>query len=127
MLPTHRPPTSPGEILREEFLVPLGMTQLALAERLGVHVQQVNLLVNDKRAVTAETALRLAEVFGTSPEFWLYLQLHRDLWNAKQARAATASRQKASRATTPRKASKTTGRAARPGRRRTATGATQKP
>lgn len=126
MLPTHRPPTSPGEILREEFLAPLGLTQTALAQRLGVHVQRVNLLVNNKRAVTADTALRLADALGTTPEFWLHLRMRLDLWNAKQARAAPTARRKGARAAEARRAGKTAGRGERPGRKRPAVVAARK-
>ena len=84
MLPTHRPPNPPGEILLEEFLKPLGMTQSALAERMGVPIQRVNTLINGKRAVTAETAILLARVLETSPEFWMNLQTGSDLWAAQR-------------------------------------------
>ena len=77
-------PTSPGEILLEEFLKPMKMTQQQLAERMGVGVQTVNLIVNGKRAITAETALRLELVFGTSAQFWLNGQMAVDLWDAEQ-------------------------------------------
>jgi antitoxin HigA-1 len=84
MSPTHRPPTSPGEILLEEFLKPLGMTQLALAEKMGVPIQRVNTLINGKRAVTAETAILLSRALRTSPEFWMNLQTGCDLWAARR-------------------------------------------
>jgi len=77
--PEHRIPTHPGEILREEFLVPLGQTQVALAEHLGVPVQRINELVRGKRGVTPETAWLLAQALNTSPEFWLNLQSAYDL------------------------------------------------
>ncbi|MBZ0117929.1 MAG: HigA family addiction module antidote protein [Sandaracinaceae bacterium] len=83
MLPTKRAPTTPGEVLREEFLAPLELTQGELAERMGVPVETVNRIVNDKRAVTAPNALRLARVLGTTPEFWLSLQNRVDLWQAQ--------------------------------------------
>ena len=85
MIPKHRPPTPPGEILLEEFLKPLGMTQVALAQKMGVPIQRVNTLVNGKRGVTAETALLLADVFDTTPEFWMNLQMAHDLWHARRA------------------------------------------
>ena len=85
MIPKNRPPTSPGELLLEEFLKPLGMTQVALAEKMGVPIQRVNTLVNGKRGVTAETAILLAEVLGTTPEFWMNLQMALDLWHARRA------------------------------------------
>lgn len=80
MLPTKREHTPPGEILLEEFLKPSGMTQLALAEKMGVPVQRVNTIVNGKRNITADTAWRLAKALGTSPEFWMHLQVSHDLW-----------------------------------------------
>ena len=82
-----RVPTHPGEILRADFLAPLGMAQVTLARRMGVPIQRVNTLVNGKRGVTAETALLLAKVLGTSPEFWMNLQTSYDLWRARQAMA----------------------------------------
>lgn len=83
MLPTRRAPTPPGEILLAEFLGPLGISQTTLAHAMGVPLQRVNTLVNGRRAVTAETALLLSEVFGTSPEFWMNLQNQTDLYAAK--------------------------------------------
>lgn len=83
-LPTHRPPTSPGEMLREEFLTPLGLTQTEIAQRLGVPVGRINQILQDKRAVTADTALRLSRVLGMSAEFWLGLQTDWDLWHAER-------------------------------------------
>lgn len=81
-LPTHRPPTHPGEMLREEFLVPLGITQSAFALQLGVSFPRLNEVINGKRAVTPDTALRLARVTGMSADFWLGLQQDWDLWHA---------------------------------------------
>ena len=79
MLPTHRIPTHPGVILAEEFLRPLGLTQVALAGHLGVSVQRINELVRGKRGMTAETAWMLAEAFDTTPQFWVNLQTAHDL------------------------------------------------
>lgn len=79
-VPKDRAPTSPGEILLEEFLKPLGMTQVELAERIRVSYVRVNELVNGKRRVTPSTALRLARAFGTTPDFWLNGQLALDLY-----------------------------------------------
>ena len=90
MLPKHRPPTHPGEILLEEFLKPLGMTQTTLAENMGVPIQRVNTLINRKRDVTAETAILLARAFGTTPHFWMNLQTAWDLWHAELKIAKTA-------------------------------------
>jgi antitoxin HigA-1 len=81
-IPKDRAPTSPGEMLLEEFLKPLGMTQVELAERIRVPYVRVNELVNGKRRVTPSTALRLAKAFGTSPDFWLNGQLALDLYRA---------------------------------------------
>lgn len=81
-LPKNRPPTHPGEMLLEEFLRPLGMTQAALAERIGASYPRVNEIIKGKRGVTPDTALRLARLFGTTPEFWLNGQLAWDLWHA---------------------------------------------
>jgi len=80
MLPKNRVPTHPGEILLEEFLKPLGVSQVALAEHLGVPVQRINELVRGKRGVTSETAWLLAGALGTTPEFWINLQTHHDLF-----------------------------------------------
>ena len=84
MMPKHRPPTLPGEVLLEEFLKPLGMTQVALAEKMGVPIQRVNTLVNGERGVTAETAILLSDVLDTTPEFWMNLQVAYDLWHARR-------------------------------------------
>lgn len=81
-IPKDRAPTPPGEMLREEFLKPLGMTQAELAERIRVPYVRINELVNGKRRVTPSTALRLAKAFGTSPDFWLNGQLALDLYRA---------------------------------------------
>jgi addiction module HigA family antidote len=86
MLPRRRIPSHPGEILSEEFLKPLEVTQVALAEHLGVPVQRVNELVRGKRGVTPETAWLLAGAFGTTPEFWLTLQANHDLAKARPHR-----------------------------------------
>lgn len=80
-----RPPTHPGEMLQEEFLTPLGLTQAEAARRMRMSTNRLNELVRGKRGVTAETALRLADLLGTSPELWLNLQMAFDLWHAVQA------------------------------------------
>jgi addiction module HigA family antidote len=77
-----RQPTSPGEILREEFLVPLGMTQKELADHLGCDVKVINRLVNGRTSMSAEMALKLGATFRTSPEFWLNAQKAVDLFRA---------------------------------------------
>ncbi len=82
MLMTKRKPASVAEILNEEFMEPLSLTQSALAEAMGVPRKHVNELCNDRRSVTAPTALILARVFGNSADFWLNLQRRVDLWDA---------------------------------------------
>ena len=82
-LPTHRVPTPPGEILLEEWLKPMKLTQLALAKKMGVDIQLVNGIINGRRSVTAKTALLLAKVLKTTPEFWLNAQMAVDLWHAR--------------------------------------------
>jgi addiction module HigA family antidote len=77
-----RVPTHPGEILAEEFLNPMGLTQAEAARRMGMSTNRLNELVRGKRGVTAATAIRLAELLGTSPELWLNLQTSWDLWHA---------------------------------------------
>jgi antitoxin HigA-1 len=82
MLTTKRRPASVGVILVEEFMQPMGLTQAALAEAMGVQRKHVNELCNDRRNVSVPTALILARVFGNSPEFWLNVQRRSDLWEA---------------------------------------------
>src|ERR1700682_435730 len=82
MLTTKRKPATVGEILVEEFMQPMGLTQAALAEAMGVQRKHVNELCNDRRNVTAAAALILARVFGNSPDFWLNAQRRSDLWEA---------------------------------------------
>ena len=82
MLMTKRKPASVSEILVEEFMEPLGLSQTALAEAMGVPRKHVNELCNQRRSVTAATALILARVFGNTPEFWLNTQRRTDLWAA---------------------------------------------
>ncbi|MCF3638482.1 HigA family addiction module antitoxin [Rhizobium sp. TRM95111] len=82
MLTTTRKPATVGEILTEEFMEPLGLTQAALAEAMGVQRKHVNELCNNRRTVTAPTALILARVFGNSPDFGLNVQRRTDLWDA---------------------------------------------
>ncbi len=81
-LPKQRPPTHPGEVLLEEFLKPMGITQSELAVRLGVSFPRLNEIVRGRRSVTPDTALRLARVLGMSADFWLGLQQDWDLWHA---------------------------------------------
>jgi addiction module HigA family antidote len=82
MLMTKRKPASAGEILVEEFMKPLGLTQGDLASALSLPRKHVNELCNNRRAITADTALMLARVFGNSPEFWLNVQRRMELWEA---------------------------------------------
>jgi len=87
-LPLYRPPTHPGEMLLEEFLKPLGITQSAFAIRLGVSFPRLNEIIRGRRAVTPDTALRLARVVGTSADFWLGLQQDWELWHAARGKNA---------------------------------------
>jgi antitoxin HigA-1 len=82
---TKRKPVSPGEMLTAEFLEPMALTQGQLAEAMGVPRKHVNELCNNRRSVTADTALILARVFGNSAEFWLNVQRRSDLWQAMQS------------------------------------------
>lgn len=84
-LPTQRPPTHPGEMLLEEFLKPLGMSQVELAERIRVSYPRVNEIIKGKRGITPDTALRLAKLLGTTAEFWLNGQRNWDLWHAMRS------------------------------------------
>lgn len=79
MLPEHRIPTHPGQVLSTEFLLPLGISQVAFAAHLGVPVQRINELIRGKRGVTPETAWLLSQALGTTPEFWINLQTAHDL------------------------------------------------
>lgn len=81
--PENRIPTHPGEVLLEEFLVPMGISQVALAKHLDIPVQRVNEIVRGKRGVTPDTAWLLAQAFGTTPEFWMNLQMAYDLARSK--------------------------------------------
>ncbi|MCF8004526.1 MAG: HigA family addiction module antidote protein [Chromatiaceae bacterium] len=83
-IPTKRQPTDPGEMLLEEFLTPMGITQRELADAIQVPYQRVNELVNQRRGVTPSTALRLARFFNMSEDFWLNLQIRWDLYKAQQ-------------------------------------------
>ena len=83
-IPTSRTPTHPGEMLLEEFLNPMGLTQRELADNIRVPYQRVNDLVNGRRGITPSTALRLAKFFNMSADFWMNLQLRWDLYLAQQ-------------------------------------------
>ena len=83
MIPSHRKPSHPGDILLHDFLEPLKMTQIHLAKKMGVPIQRVNTLINAKRNITAETAILLSRVLKTSPELWMNLQSTYDLYEAQ--------------------------------------------
>ena len=83
-IPTNRQPTHPGEMLREEFLIPLNLTQKDLADAIQVPYQRINEIVAGKRGVTPSTALRLAKFFGMSADFWMNLQVKFDLFSAQK-------------------------------------------
>lgn len=86
-IPTDRTPSHPGEMLLEEFLKPMNITQRQLADAIKVPYQRVNELINQKRGITPSTALRLAQFFKTTADFWLNLQMRCDLYKAQQAEA----------------------------------------
>ncbi len=87
-VPTHRRPPTPGEVLLEEFLLPMNITQSALADALSIPVQRVNQIVRGKRAITPDSALRLSRYFGTSPDLWLNMQIVLDLYDAMHGKSA---------------------------------------
>lgn len=84
LIPKYRDCTQPGEMLLEEFLIPMGITQKELADAIDVPFQRVNEIINGKRGLTPSTALRLAKFFGTSPGFWLNMQMCCDLQKAER-------------------------------------------
>lgn len=86
MLPENRIPTHPGEILLEEFLIPMNISQVAFAAHIRVSVQRVNEIVRGKRGISPETAWLFSEALGTSPEFWLNLQSNFDLVRSRPKR-----------------------------------------
>lgn len=92
MLPANRPPTHPGEMLREEFLKPLKITQEQLAEMLGVTFQTVSRIINAHHGVSPNMAARLARLFGTTPEFWTGLQQDWELWHELRGARAEIER-----------------------------------
>ena len=87
-VPTHREPIHPGEMLLEEFLKPMALSQRDLADGIHVPYQRINELVNKKRGMTPSTALRLSKFLGTSADFWMSMQLRWDLFQANRAEAA---------------------------------------
>ena len=84
-VPTNRTLTHPGEMLLEEFLIPMGITKRELANAIHVYYQRINDLINGRRGATPSGALRLAKFFGNSPDFWMNLQLRLDLYFAQQS------------------------------------------
>ena len=86
-VPTHREPTHPGEMLLEEFLSPMGITQKELSNSIHVPYQRINEIINKKRGVTPSTALRLAKYFGMTEDFWMNMQMRWDLYKARQKEA----------------------------------------
>ena len=90
-LARHTTPVHPGEMLREEFLVPLGLSGNALAIAIGVPATRVGEILNERRGISGDTALRLGEYFRTGPEFWMNLQARYDLENARDARDAAGA------------------------------------
>ena len=88
-IPTNRTPTHPGEMLLEEFLKPMNITQRQLADAIHVPYQRINEIVNGRRGMTASTALRFAKYFGTSAGFWMNLQLRWDLYFAQESETET--------------------------------------
>ena len=83
-IPTNRTPTHPGEMLLEEFLNPMGLTQRELADAIHVPYQRINDIVNGRRGITPSSALRLAKYFNISPDFWMNVQLRWDMYFAQQ-------------------------------------------
>jgi antitoxin HigA-1 len=83
-IPTHREPTHPGEMLLEEFLNPMGLTQRELADAIHVPYQRINEIINKRRGITPSTALRLAKFLGMTAGFWMNLQLRWDLYQAQK-------------------------------------------
>ena len=91
-IPTHRTPTHPGEMLLEEFLNPMGITQRELSDSIHVPYQRINEIINQKRGITPSTALRLAKYFGVSEDFWLNIQLRWDLYKARKKESGALSK-----------------------------------
>jgi antitoxin HigA-1 len=91
-IPTNRAPVHPGEVLREEFLEPMKISQVELGKLLDIPFQRVNMIVNEKRAVTPDTALRLSRLFDTTVDFWMNLQVARDVYEAANAPGARSIR-----------------------------------
>lgn len=92
LIPTHRPPTHPGEMMREEFLTPRGVSRKAFAAAIGLSYGRVNKILNGKGAVTAAVAYRFAKYSGIDPEFWLEGQMAWDMYHAQRSEAAALER-----------------------------------
>jgi addiction module HigA family antidote len=90
LLPTHRRPTHPGEMLLEEYLKPMALTQTEAAARMGIPLNRLNEVIRGKRGVSADTALRLATLLGTDAMSWMNLQNVWDLWHAQRAMKKSA-------------------------------------
>ncbi len=88
-VPTNREPTHPGEVLREDFLIPMGLKQQELADAIHVPFQRINEIVRNRRSMSPSTALRLARYFGTSAGFWMNLQLRYDLYKTERLEKET--------------------------------------
>ncbi len=86
--PTNRPPIHPGEMLLEEFMKPYGMTQTEIAQRIGVSRKHISEVVNSRKGISTDVALRLSKLFGTSPELWLNGQIAWDVWHAMRGASA---------------------------------------
>lgn len=84
MLPKHRAPCHPGEILRAEFLEPLRMAETTAAQKMDIPLNRLSEIVNGRRGISADTALRLSHLFRTTPQFWMNLQTNFDLYRARQ-------------------------------------------
>ncbi len=87
-IPTNRPPVHPGEILLEEFMKPYSMTQTEIAQRIGVSRKYISEIINGRKGISTDMALRLSRLFGTSPELWLNGQIAWDVWHAMQGETA---------------------------------------
>ncbi len=96
-IPTNRAPVTPGEMLEEEFLKPLGISQSELARRLGISFPRVNEVIKGKRPLTPDTALRLGYLFGTTPDFWLNIQHACDLYELHHSKKARAVKREVKR------------------------------
>ena len=90
MYPKNRIPTHPGEVLLEEFLIPMNISQVTLAKHLGIPIQRINEIVRGKRGITPETAWLLAQAFGNTPEFWMNLQVTYDLARSQPTKQKVA-------------------------------------